>query len=311
MEQTGRCFCPFCRRPLEGVVEVDEHVWLSRCCPDHGIVRTMLYRDPTYLAAAKAPMPSSWQIHRCLVVEVTERCDVGCATCSASSISSGREQPVADMVRGAFAAATVMGARVVALSGGEPLIRSDVWEIADAFHAGFPKVVLITSGRNFESEPRILAEVASRREWLEVYLQFDSLQDNVLKAIRTPHMNAKLRRQRLKLAVATGAATTAVCVVPPDVPEQSIAELAVFCRDEGAAGLTFQPLRQLGRFPVSTKNGTQLATVDHIQGLALRALGAEEATPTPFAQQPFDISVAFLAGTQTVNLAYPVVTHTH
>jgi molybdenum cofactor biosynthesis enzyme MoaA len=281
------------------MVEVDEHVWLSRHCPDHGLIRTMLYGSLGYLTMAKTSMPPSGR-RRCLIVDVTERCDVGCKTCSASSTSLGSEKLAADLVRDAIASARVIGARVVALSGGEPLMRSDIWEVADAFHASIPKVVLITSGRNFESDPRILAEMGVRREWLEVYLQFDSLQDSVLKAIRTPQMNATLRRQRLGLAVATGAAITAVCVVPPDASEESIAEIAVFCRDEGAAGITFQPLRQIGRFPKMTNPSTTMTTVDYIQGVALRALLADDAVPKPFRQQPFDISLAFLAGSQTV-----------
>jgi uncharacterized radical SAM superfamily Fe-S cluster-containing enzyme len=243
------------------------------------------------------------------VVEVTQRCDVGCATCSASSIISGSEPELGDLVARASAAARKIGAGVIALSGGEPLMRPDIWEIADAFHRTVPKVVLITSGRNFETEPVILYEIAARSAWLEVYLQFDSLRDSILRSIRTPRTTAALRKLRLSLAVGTGAPTTAVCVVPPESAEESIGELAAYARSQGAAGITFQPLRQLGRFPVSSAGGTRLATIDYIQALALRAVGADVTVPTPFIQQPFDIAIAFLAEgrTSTSDLFFPQV----
>jgi uncharacterized radical SAM superfamily Fe-S cluster-containing enzyme len=296
MLTTGRCFCPYCHQSLQGNLEVGEFIWLSRDCPEHGIARTLLYRDAEYFAMAQAARFRPVTQEHCLVVEVTERCDVGCVTCSANSILAGAELPPHLLVPAVIAKAAAAGANVVALSGGEPLMRSDIWEIADAIHAAISKVVLITSGRRFESDARILAEIATRRSWLEVYLQFDSLDDGVLQSIRTPEMTADLRKQRLAMSVATGAATTAVCVVAPDVAPSTIGEVAVFCRDAGAAGVSFQPLRQVGRYPLIHGGSAAWATVDQIQCLALAAFGIEGARPRPFLQQPFDISIAMVTG---------------
>lgn len=297
MEHYGKCYCPICCRDLVGRLEIDEHVWLVRQCPDHGIVRSMLFDTPSFLREAietidaHDPVPHS----RALVAEVTERCDQGCATCSASSTMIGDEKDASDLVRSILSHAHSIGADVVALSGGEPLMRDDLWNIVDALHRVIPKIVIITSGRGFETDPSILDSIAVRAAWLEIYLQFDSLRDNVLKALRMPAMTATLRRERLRLAVGTGAATTAVCVIPPDSSGQEIGELAVFCRDAGAAGVTFQPLRQLGRHPKSLTTGS-LSTIDHIQTCALEALGVNHTKPAPFASQPFDMTVTFVSG---------------
>lgn len=298
MQPLGKCFCPYCKQVLVGHIEVDDHVWLARRCPEHGQVRTILYWSPSYFQLAVDQRQAVPQ--KCLIVEVTERCDVGCATCSARSISIGKERSATAVVEGALADAGALGASVVALSGGEPLMRADLWTIVDALSAEFAKIVLITSGRNFENNAAILADLAARKDRLEVCLQFDSLDNEVLKAIRTPAMDAELRKTRLRLSVATGVPITAVCVVPPLASEQSVAELARFCRDEGAAGVTFQPLRQLGRFPSVTAVDSKMTAGDHIQALALQGLGIES-DPVPFVQQPFDISVAMTDGVRLVN----------
>jgi organic radical activating enzyme len=260
----------------------------------------MLFAAPAFLAEAMELIDAQPPAARrtCLVAEVTERCDVGCATCSASSTMVGDEQDAPDLVVSILRQAAAIGADVVALSGGEPLMRSDLWDIVDALHRTISKIVIITSGRGFETNPAILAGIAARAQWLEIYLQFDSLRDEILVALRTPDMTAKIRRERLKLAIDTGAATTAVCVIPQDSTEQAVGELALFCRDGGAAGVSFQPLRRLGRHPSSSAVAGPISTIDHIQGSALKALGVADARPRPFAQQPLDMSVAFVRGAE-------------
>lgn len=155
MEQFGRCHCPVCLRTLNGHLLIDEHVWLVRECPDHGLVRTMLFDDPGFLTAARdlARNAEMAPRHTCVVVEVTDRCDQLCKTCSASSTMSGDERDASELIRSVLSQAHAIGADVVALSGGEPLMRRDLWEIVDAIHVSIPKIVIITSGRDFERTP--------------------------------------------------------------------------------------------------------------------------------------------------------------
>ena len=222
MNWLGKCFCPICEQALPGRLLVDEHVWLIRRCPEHGSIKTFLFESPDYFAKAVAMSGATGQQPRCLVVELTERCDQRCTTCSASSTVVGAEETARALIDRTLLQAAALNTDVVALSGGEPLMRRDLWEIADALHTNIPKIVLITSGRRFESEPAILRHTGARAEWLELYLQFDSLRDDVLHTLRTAGVTSELRRLRLKLALDTGAAVSAVCVVPPDIPETDI-----------------------------------------------------------------------------------------
>lgn len=301
MEWLGHSFCPICEEALPGRLLIDDHVWLTRRCPEHGLVKTKLFESPDYFAKAVALSRPGPRQPRCLVVELTERCDQRCTTCSASSTNMGAEPTARALIERTLLEATALGADVVALSGGEPLMRRDLWEIADALHTKIQKIVLITSGRRLESDRAILREIAARAEWLELYLQFDSLRDDVLRKLRSSGITSDLRRRRLELAVNTGAAVSAVCVVPPDIPETDIAELTVFLRAHGAAGVTFQPLRRLGRHPMITSASSRLGTVDFIQKYALQALGAVFDEALPFAPQPFDIAVSVMTGCEAVN----------
>lgn len=302
MEASGLCYCPICLRELSGRLVLDEHVWLSRQCPEHGLVQTMLFDEPSFFTSAMNVAAASRLApgRTALVAEVTERCDVGCATCSASSTMTGDDRDAGSLVTSILERAGSTGADVIALSGGEPLMRADIWDIIDALHRTIPKLVIITSGRGLESSPALLDAIAARADWLEIYLQFDSLRDEVLTALRTPAMTAALRRERLRLTTGTGAATTAVCVIPPDSSAQEVGALARFCRDANAAGVTFQPLRGLGRYPPNGIVTGPMVTIDHIQACALEALGVACPEPRPFAQQPFDMTVAFVSGTEAV-----------
>lgn len=292
----AKCYCPQCHTLLDGRLVIDDHVWLSRRCVRHGDVRTMLFHSPMYLA--KAMQVPRAEAKRCVIVEVTERCDVGCDTCSASSTIGGVDDDKAAIVKRALDAASAAGADTVAISGGEPLMRADLWEIMDAIHAVVPKIVLITSGRALETEPEIAWHLAARAAWVEVYLQFDSLRQDILTKLRSSLITPELRRQRLAIAVASGAAVTIVCVVSPDSKAEDVGALARLAREAGAVGVTFQPLRQLGRHPSISMRDGPLSTIDYIQQQALKALGVSDPMASPLPQQPFDIAIANLDGTE-------------
>ncbi len=301
MNEIGTSYCPVCWAPTQGWLEIDESVYLGRRCNQHGVMRSMIFSSADYFDAAESLSNSQVLVSdRCLVVEVTERCDVGCATCSASSVDFGLDESPADMARGVKRAALSIGASTIALSGGEPLMRTDLWELADAIREFAGRVVLITSGRNIESDKTITAEMAARSSWLEVYLQFDSFDRNILRALRTPLITPELREARLKTCIDTGAATCAVCVVMPDTHAEEIEALVHYLKEEDAAGVTFQPLRRLGRYPVRPTRDERLSTVDGIQRVALGTLCSDELAD-PFPAQPFDISVAWVGGDDDAN----------
>ena len=83
-----------------------------------------------------------------LFIEVTRRCDLGCLHCDAWKLP--REAGSPDLTVAALdrlaAEASDSGALVVHLGGGEPLLRTDIYEIVAAFARRGLRVGLTTSG---------------------------------------------------------------------------------------------------------------------------------------------------------------------
>jgi hypothetical protein len=170
-------------------------------------------------------------------------------------------------------------------------MRTDWVSLIDRIHEVVADVVLITSGRGLE-DSGVVAELGARSEWLEVYLQFDSLRARALRALRGPVITPALRRSRLEALTSVEARVAAVCIVSDGQNEDEVASLVEYVRSVGAVGVTFQPLRQVGRMPLEEPG--RGSTVDSVQGAALSAAGVSDPRPIPFAPQPFDLTAAWV-----------------
>ena len=89
---------------------------------------------------------------------------------------------------------------VVQLSGGEPTIHPQFFEILAAARARPIKHLMInTNGIRIAQEPEFVAKLAEfGKHGLEIYLQFDSMRPEVLKTLRGADLS-RIRRQALKI----------------------------------------------------------------------------------------------------------------
>lgn len=106
----------------------------------------MNIRDITTLSwtHAGAAVNRSWTLP-IAVVFPTGRCNSRCLSCGWWRTSGEAELSVGEFARLALELRS-MGTRLVVFSGGEPLVREDVWEIAEAFRAQGMVLHLLTSG---------------------------------------------------------------------------------------------------------------------------------------------------------------------
>lgn len=285
----GKSFCPICKCSLDAELKIGLNVLLQRDCPQHGPIETIIYSSVEYYNAA-LNSPKNPNAMKCLVVEVTQRCSVGCKTCSASSLPGGSDKSISSILSEIRDAKQVYNLEAVAISGGEPLMREDLLKLLDEVHHLISKVVLITSGTGFENSQYLINALGERKAWLEIYLQFDSLRDEVLHTLRSDSISTEIRKARLRAAVNTGLLVTPVCVVADGINSDEVPSLVRYAMEEGANGITFQPLRQLGRFPNVQKKSDEISTVDCIQRLALEASGISAEEPSPLNSQPFDLA---------------------
>lgn len=85
-----------------------------------------------------------------VTIEVLQRCPNKCIYCSSWSSNDKKEALGFDTICGIVDDATALGAQLINLSGGEPLLRSDIVEIMSYIKSKGLKIRLYTSGIYYE-----------------------------------------------------------------------------------------------------------------------------------------------------------------
>ena len=268
--------CGTCLRRVEGNILIkDGAVYMDKWCPQHGRKRVLLADDADYYRLCREKFikppelpqrfnterrwgcpydcglcPEHMQ-HSCLtLVEVTDHCNLRCPICYADS---GPHRPgfrdLAMIERMLDAIVANEGEPdVVQISGGEPTLHPDFFAILDAAKARPIKHLMVnTNGLRIAKEPAFVERLAGYMPGFELYLQFDSLRDDVHLELR----GAKLRDIRLRaLDVLNrhGISTTLVVTVKKGLNDGELGEIIDFALKQPCVrGVTFQPIQNAGR----------------------------------------------------------------
>ena len=137
---------------------------------------------------------------------------------------------------------------LVQISGGEPTIHPQILDIlAAARRRPIKHVMLNTNGIRIAEDPAFCDALAELRPGFEVYLQFDSLNDDALKNIRGAALT-RIRRQALANLEARNISTTLVCTVKRGVNDAEIGEIVRHAlKYKCVRGINFQPVQDAGR----------------------------------------------------------------
>jgi 7,8-dihydro-6-hydroxymethylpterin dimethyltransferase len=267
--------CETCLRvvPAKVIIEDDKVFFLKRC-KDHGVMKTMISDDLAYWESQKLwlkpgdrPLKTQSKTevgcpfdcglcpdheqHSCLaIVEIDEACNLACPVCFANATDQhGSHLPVATVERMLDALVLSEGEPdLVQISGGEPTIHPQFFEILDACKARPIRHVMInTNGVRIAQDPAFVDRLASYAPRLEVYLQFDSLNDNALMDIRGAKLS-RIRQQALEQLERVGLATTLVAVVKRGVNDTEVPDIIKHALTwKCVRGVTFQPVQDAGR----------------------------------------------------------------
>ena len=200
----------------------DDRVWLERGCARHGMVRTLYDEDPAILAYLEqwtaptkqhlpdvagnfAPVPAAYldglpemqTQHTCiLLTDLTDSCNLRCPTCfTSSSPAAGDAVPLETVLAGIDARLARENERldVLMLSGGEPTLYPELSALLDEVAARpVVRILLNTNGLTLARDDALLDLLATHRERLEVYLQFDGVSADAYRH----HRGADLRRHK-------------------------------------------------------------------------------------------------------------------
>jgi 7,8-dihydro-6-hydroxymethylpterin dimethyltransferase len=268
--------CDHCLRRIEGKqVLQDGQVWLYKWCPQHGASKVLLATDAafwrlgreTYIKPPEMPArfntEMSWGCpydcglcpehmqHSCLtILEITDRCNLSCPVCYASSgphREETRDLATIEKMLDAIVANEVEP-DVVQISGGEPTLHPDFFAILDAAKARPIKhLMLNTNGLRIAREPGFAERLASYAPGFEVYLQFDSFERDALMTLRGADLRS-VRQQALENLNRVGLSTTLVMVVAAGVNDDEIGKVVEFAAAQPCVrGVTLQPIQFAGR----------------------------------------------------------------
>jgi MoaA/NifB/PqqE/SkfB family radical SAM enzyme len=113
-----------------------------------------------------------------LIFYPTSRCNSRCVSCEWWK-SSGDDDLTLGEIAELASLLPAIGTRVVAFSGGEPLLRRDLFEIAALFRARNVRLELLTSGVLLKQNAREVADVFSR-----VTVSLDAARHDLYRAVR-------------------------------------------------------------------------------------------------------------------------------
>jgi hypothetical protein len=185
------------------LAERDGRIWLERGCPDHGLVRTLYDESPEilrYLEQWTAPtkrhtpdregnfdpvpaaylrgLPAMQTQHTCiLLADLTDHCNLRCPTCfTDSSPAISGVVPLAEVLRSVDTRLSREAGRidVLMLSGGEPTLYPELEQLLlELVARPVVRVLVNTNGVRVARDDALLELLASHRDRVEVYLQYD------------------------------------------------------------------------------------------------------------------------------------------
>lgn len=267
--------CIACHRliPAKIIFEAGK-VYLSKTCHEHGHQKVLIADDiefykeiRNYNKASEYTLKPHTETHfgcpfdcglcpdheqhSCLtLIEVTDRCNLTCPTCYASSSPHhGRHRTLAEIEHMLDCIVASEGEPdVVQISGGEPTIHPDFFAILDMAKARPIKHLMVnTNGiriaRDFEFAKKLKAYTPD----FEIYLQFDSLDPAVLKTLRGEDLLA-VRLKALEHLNALNMSTTLVITLQKGLNDHEIGTIIDFALQQPCVrGITFQPTTVSGR----------------------------------------------------------------
>lgn len=282
--------CPEClqRIPARRVQRGDD-VYLVKRCEAHGVFETIVWRgEPAYASWVRPKTPTTPETpftpvergcpfdcglcpdHRqqtcTALLEVTQRCNLQCAFCFASSPDGRDADPDLATIEGWYRSLLRAGGPYnVQLSGGEPTLRDDLPAIvAMGRELGFDFIQVNTNGLRFAHDPDYVAALKAAG-LASVFLQFDGVADDVYERLRGRPLMAE-KEAALAACAEHGLGVILVPTLVPGVNVDVIGDIVHFglAHAPTVRGVHFQPVSYFGRTPSSGRYPTAPADEDRI-----------------------------------------------
>jgi uncharacterized radical SAM superfamily Fe-S cluster-containing enzyme len=296
---TTQSLCPECHSLVPAkIIARRGRVYFRKTCPEHGEREDFVCSDVKwydrmeYALPAKLPavmgvepdkgcpfdcgLCTEHEQHTCIgVLEITSSCNLTCPMCYAASSPGGQHLSLADCQRQIDRLVEVEGgAEICQLSGGEPTTHPQLATVIEyALSRNIEYVMINTNGIRFARDPTLVELVSRYRERLEIYFQFDGLNDDVYRDLR----GEPLLETKLAALDALGNAGVHVTLVPTlqaGVNDDQLGPLVRFGLSRPwITGISFQPATYSGRHVLPAELERRITFPDVIQGIATQTRG--------------------------------------
>ena len=324
--------CSTCWRKLEAkIIFQDDKVFMLKTCPEHGREKVLISTDIAYYKMTRdfnkpGDMPrkfgmkvergcpydcglcSDHEQHSCVsIVELTDRCNLTCPTCYASSSPShGRHRTLEEIERMLDIVVKSEGEPdVVQLSGGEPTLHPDFFTVMDMAKARPIRHLMInTNGLRIAREPAFVERLAGYMPGIEVYLQFDSFSPETLKTLRGEDLTA-IRQQAIDNLNRFNISTTLVVTLQKGLNDHEVGDILRHARQQPCVrGVTFQPTQAAGRTGHFDPSSGRITLSEVRQAILDQydVFAAQDLVPVPCHPDAIMMGYALKLGGETVPL---------
>jgi 7,8-dihydro-6-hydroxymethylpterin dimethyltransferase len=267
--------CSKCLRRVDAkIIFEDGNVFMLKNCAEHGFEKVLIATDIEYYKnirnynkPGEIPLQFNTKTHfgcpydcglcqdheqhSCLtIVEITDRCNLSCPTCYAmSSPHYGRHRTIEEVERMLDIIVANEGEPdVVQISGGEPTIHPDFFEILDiAKRKPIKHLMVNTNGIRIAKDFEFTKRLAAYAPDFEIYLQFDSFKPEALEHLRGKDLT-DVRKKALEHLNKLNLSTTLVVTLQKGLNDDEIGKIIEFALQQPSVrGVTFQPTQVAGR----------------------------------------------------------------
>ena len=290
------------------IVFKDNKVYLLKHCSEHGEQLELLEHDIEYYKHKrdfdKAGTVTKTQTevkhgcpydcglcpnhdqHSCInLIEVTDKCNMCCNTCYASS-GKGKDKDFETIKKMIDFAAEAEGGRgeVLQVSGGEPTLHKDIIKIIEYAREKFQYVMLNTNGIRIAEDLEFVKELSKFKGRFEIYLQFDSFNDEVYTKIRGRNLKS-IKEQAVNNLKEYNIPITLVMTLERDLNDKEIGKVITYgIETSNVRGLNIQPVAYFGRKNgnIDRKNRVTLTdTIRLIEEQTKKMIVKEDFVPLP------------------------------
>lgn len=311
--ETISSICPACYRDglinkIDAkIVEEDNKVWITKHCKNHGDFKDIYFGDVNLykrwmkysIVGNEAPEvkttvfndPALYSTHQSQTVLtnllVTNRCNLRCGYCFMNAGASGAVyEPTLDQLQQMMKQARdqkPFGSRAIQITGGEPTVRDDLFEIIRmAKDLGYSHVQVNTNGLKLAESVEYCRRL-KEEQVNTIYLSFDGVSKKTNPWIDQGKQVIKnLRKVNLKIVL-----------VPVLIGDKNIHEtgkIVQFALDniDIVRGVNFQPISFCGRVEKIKDEKRELQRVDYarmfeaIEQEFKEAISRDDFYPVPF-----------------------------